>query len=66
MHVLKGDLLVLQGDEEGALAAYEIAKGDPNWQDVAQQRIWQIRPPKTPEEEALEEFFGDPEQAVDE
>jgi len=66
LHVLKGDLLVLQGDEEGALAAYEVAKGDPNWLGVAQQRIWQIRPPETAEEKLIRQFFRGGEEATDE
>ena len=45
--LLKGDNLVRAGDEEGAIAAFEKAKADPAWERVAQQRIWQLRPPET-------------------
>lgn len=66
LHLLKGDLLVLQGDEEGALAAFEAARADPGWQMVAQQRIWQIRPPETEEERLKRQFFGGDNDAADE
>lgn len=66
MHLLKGHLLVLRGDEEGALASYEVAKGDPAWAGVAQQRIWQIRPPETEEEKLRRQFFGGDEKTPDE
>jgi hypothetical protein len=55
---LKGDLHTRKGEEILAIAAYEIAKGDPVWQAVAQQRIWQLRPPETREEKLKREFFG--------
>ncbi len=45
-----------QGDEEEAIAAYEQAMADQLWRDMAQQRIWQLRPPET--EDAKREFFG--------
>ena len=66
LHLLHGDLLVLQGDEERALAAFEVAVADPAWQVVAQQRIWQIRPPETEEERLKRQFFGGDEDATDE
>lgn len=56
--VLRGDLLVVEGQEEEAIAAYERAMSDPLWRDTAQQRIWQVRPPETDEEKAKREFFG--------
>ena len=56
--LLKGDNLVRQGDEEGAIAAFEKAKADPAWEKVAQQRIWQLRPPETEEEKLKRQFFG--------
>jgi len=56
--VLRGDLLVLEGKEEEALQAFERAKLDPNWERVAQQRIWIMRPPETEEEKLKKEFFG--------
>ena len=56
--VLKGDLLLRQGAEDEALAAYEKAKADPAWERVAQQRIWKINPPETEEEKLKREFFG--------
>ncbi len=39
-------------------AAFEAAKADPGWERVAQQRIWQIRPPETEEEKLKRAFFG--------
>jgi len=57
LQLLKGDILVLQEDEEGALEAYEKAKADSRWETIAQQRIWQIRPPETTEEKLKREFF---------
>ena len=56
--LLKGDNLVREGDEEGAIAAFEKAKADPTWEKVAQQRIWQLRPPETEEEKLKRQFFG--------
>ena len=56
--LLKGDNLVKEGDEEGAIAAFEKAKADPTWEKVAQQRIWQLRPPETEEEKLKRQFFG--------
>ena len=56
--LLKGDNLVREGDEEGAIAAFEKAKADPVWEKVAQQRIWQLRPPETEEEKLKRQFFG--------
>ena len=56
--LLKGDSLVREGDEEGAIAAFEKAKADPAWEKIAQQRIWQLRPPETEEEKLKRQFFG--------
>ena len=56
--LLKGDNLVREGDEEGAIAAFEKAKADPAWENIAQQRIWQLRPPETEEEKLKRQFFG--------
>jgi tetratricopeptide (TPR) repeat protein len=58
LQLIKGDLLARGGDEEGALAAFKVAKADPSWENVAQQRIWQIRPPETEEEKLKRAFFG--------
>ncbi|HIC70241.1 MAG TPA: tetratricopeptide repeat protein, partial [Candidatus Latescibacteria bacterium] len=58
LQLLKGDLHSRQGEEILAIAAYEMARGDPVWQAVAQQRIWQLRPPETKEEKLKREFFG--------
>ena len=58
LRLLHGDLLARKGDEDGAIAAYELAMQDANWASVAQQRIWQIRPPETEEEKLKREFFG--------
>ncbi len=57
LRLLQGDVLVLQGLVEPALAAFEQAKADPRWEVVAQQRIWQLRPPETEEERLLRDFF---------
>ena len=56
--VLRGDELVRTGDEEGAIAAFEKARANPAWEKIAQQRIWQIRPPETEEEKLIKQFFG--------
>lgn len=59
LRVINGDLLhEKQASEDDVIAEYEIALEDPNWASVAQQRIWQIRPPKTEEEKLREQFFG--------
>ncbi len=58
LRLLRGDLLLRQGAEEEAIAEYERARKDPNWAAVAQQRIWQLRPPETEEEKLRREFFG--------
>ncbi len=58
LQVCRGDLLLLEGAEEEALAAYEKAKADPAWEQIAQQRIWKLRPPETEEEKLKREFFG--------
>ena len=56
--LLRGDLLVRQGDEEAALRAFERSKLDPSWEATAQQRIWRLRPPETEEEKLKRQFFG--------
>lgn len=58
LRLLRGDLLGRQDAEEEAIAEYELALGDPNWAAVAQQRIWQLRPPETEEEKLRRQFFG--------
>ena len=58
LQLLRGDMLAMQDDEEGALAAFAVAMRDPRWQEVAQQRIWEIRPPETEEEKLRKAFFG--------
>jgi len=58
LHLFKGDLLASQGAEGEAVAAFEVAKADPRWERVAQQRIWQLRPPETEEEKLKKAFFG--------
>ena len=58
LQLLKGDALVSEGAEEEALAAFEIAKRDPVWERIAQQRIWNLRPPETEEEKLKRAFFG--------
>lgn len=63
--LLKGDELLREGDEEGAIAAFEKAKISPVWEKVAQQRIWQLRPPETEEEKLKREFFGGGEAQED-
>lgn len=60
LQLLRGDLLARQGDEDGAIAAFELAKADRRWESVAQQRIWELRPPETAEEKLKREFFGKP------
>ena len=62
--IMQGGLLVNAGDEDGAIAAFEKAKADPAWEDIAQQRIWQLRPPETVEEKLKREFFGDSEEST--
>ncbi|MBT6146318.1 MAG: hypothetical protein HOH74_12850, partial [Gemmatimonadetes bacterium] len=57
--ILQGDLLYEAGKEDDAVASFELARIDPNWEAVAQQRIWQIHPPETEEEKLRREFFGD-------
>ncbi len=59
LRVMRGDLLLLQeAIEDSVIAEYEFALQDPNWAAVAQQRIWQIRPPETKEEKSRKDFFG--------
>jgi len=58
LQLLQGDLLALEDREEEAITAFEKAKADPVWQDIAQQRIWQLRPPETEEEKLKRAFFG--------
>jgi tetratricopeptide (TPR) repeat protein len=57
--LLQGELLILQGDEDAAIAAFERSRQDPEWEKVAQQRIWQLRPPETEEEKLKRSFFGE-------
>jgi len=59
LQLLNGDLLVAEGKEEEALEAYARAKLDTNWEQVAQQRIWTLRPPETAEEKLKRAFFGE-------
>ena len=59
LQLLKGDIMARRGKDEEAIAAFEIARDDPDWRSVAQQRIWQLRPPETEEEKLKREFFGD-------
>jgi tetratricopeptide (TPR) repeat protein len=59
LRMLYGDLLMQsKAPEEEIIAEYQVALQDPNWAAVAQQRIWQIRPPETEEEKLRKEFFG--------
>ena len=59
LYLLRGDLLrAREAPEDDVIAAYETALADPNWAAVAQQRIWQIRPPETEEEKLKRAFFG--------
>ncbi len=59
LQVLNGDVMSRKGLEEQAIAAFEIALDDPDWRGVAQQRIWQLRPPETEEEKLKRAFFGE-------
>ena len=59
LQVLKGDIMSRRGLEDEAIDAFEIAREDPDWRTVAQQRIWQLRPPETEEEKLKRAFFGD-------
>ena len=65
LQLLNGDLLALEGAEEEAIKAFEIAKEDPSWERVAQQRIWNLRPPETEEEKLKRAFFGGGEPEED-
>ncbi len=56
--ILRGDLLHEAGNEDDAVASFQSALADPNWEAVAQQRIWQILPPETEEEKLRRQFFG--------
>ena len=62
LRLLQGELLILQGDEDGAVAAFERSRQDPEWEKIAQQRIWQLRPPETEEEKLKRSFFGGDEE----
>ena len=62
LRLLQGELLILQGDEDGAIAAFERSRQDPEWEKIAQQRIWQLRPPETEEEKLKRSFFGGDEE----
>jgi tetratricopeptide (TPR) repeat protein len=59
LQVLKGEIMARRGFEDQAIAAFEIARDDHAWRGVAQQRIWQLRPPETEEEKLKRAFFGD-------
>ena len=63
--LLKGDELVRGGDEAGAIAVFEKARSNPAWAEVAQQRIWQLRPPESEEEKLKRQFFGGAEVRED-
>jgi len=56
--VLKGDVLLQSEKNQAAVSVYERAKGDPTWERIAQQRIWNINPPETEEEKLKRAFFG--------
>jgi tetratricopeptide (TPR) repeat protein len=56
--VLKGDLLFQAQKNRAAIASYERAMGEPDWERIAQQRIWNINPPETEEEKLKRAFFG--------
>ena len=56
--VLKGDLLFQAEKIQAAIASYERAMEEPNWERIAQQRIWNINPPETEEEKLKKAFFG--------
>ena len=62
LRLLQGELLILQGDEDAAIAAFERSRQDPEWEKIAQQRIWQLRPPETEEEKLKRSFFGGDEE----
>ncbi len=66
LFLLKGDCLARQRQEDQAVAAYERAKVDPAWAAMAQQRIWQLRPPESEEEKLKREFFGKGKNAAPE
>lgn len=66
LQLLKGDCLARQKQEDLAIAAYEEAKADPAWAGVAQQRIWELRPPESQEEKLKREFFGKGKNAAQE
>ena len=63
LQFLKGDLLERDGAEDEAVAAFEKARVDPAWERTAQQRIWNLRPPETKEEQLKREFFGEKAEA---
>ena len=59
LRVLHGDLMRRSdASDDMVIAEYTVALSDPNWAAVAQQRIWQIRPPETEEEKLRKAFFG--------
>jgi tetratricopeptide (TPR) repeat protein len=59
LRVLHGDLMMRSDASDATvIAEYTVALEDPNWAAVAQQRIWQIRPPETEEEKLRKAFFG--------
>ena len=58
LQVLRGDVLAQRGDEDEAISCFLKAQADPEWRAIAQQRIWQLRPPETAEEKLKRGFFG--------
>ncbi len=56
--VLKGDLLFQAKKNQAAIILYERAMTQPDWERIAQQRIWNINPPETEEEKLKKAFFG--------
>jgi tetratricopeptide (TPR) repeat protein len=57
LNLFWGDYLSHRGADDQAIAAYEKAKQDPTWAEVAQQRIWQLRPPESQDEKSKRELF---------
>ncbi|MCC7263685.1 MAG: tetratricopeptide repeat protein [Candidatus Latescibacteria bacterium] len=59
LNLLRGDFLSHRGADEEALAAYEKAKADPAWVQMAQERILALRPPESQDEKSKRELFHD-------
>ena len=59
--MLKGDILFQAKKNQAAIILYERAMRQPDWERIAQQRIWNINPPETEEEKLKKAFFGGPE-----